>query len=264
MTERDPNTEGGGKVATVAPPGPGAVTGGADEGPDPLASLHKMSTTAGLTYGGQEYVAVNVVAVVAVLLAVVGALSLVADILLVIPLAAVVCAVIAVRQIRDSNGTQTGRWLAALAIVLSLAFAGMVGTRKIMETMQLRSDNRQIEALIEGLAADVKAQKWQSAYSRFTDRFQKRFNLQQFTDRWGAIQKSQYFGPIKGMKGNGLLDMMSDNQTGWPLAGTMVIIESADPNIGEVRQEGYFLKGPEGWKIETIPAIFPNPGRGQQ
>src|SRR4051812_20788417 len=132
MAERNSSTEEGAKVATVAPPGPGRGAG--DEEPDPLASLHKMSTTAGLTYGGQEYVAVNVVAVVAVLLAVVGALALVGDILLVIPLAAVVCAIVALQQIRGSNGTQTGRWLAALAILLSLVFAGTVGTRKIMET----------------------------------------------------------------------------------------------------------------------------------
>ena len=242
-----------GKVATVAPARGGGV--GVDEEPDPLASLHKMSTTAGV--GTQEYVAVNVTAVVAVLLAVLGALSMVVDILLVIPLAAVICAVVALRQIKDSNGTQTGRGLAWAAVVLSVLFAGGVGSRKLMEHAQLREDNRQIQGLIVALGNDVKAGKWQEAYDLFSPRFQARVNLKAFSDRWDALQKNPYFGKVKEMKGNGLLDQGVDNQTNAPIAGTMVLIQSEDANVGETRQEGYFIKQGGAWKIENIPSIFP-------
>ena len=266
MAEHDPypptgvNSADAGKAATAAPPPPATHRRPAedDDGPDPLASLHKMSTTAGLTYGAQEYVAVNVTSVVAVLLAAVGALSLMVDILLVIPIAAVIVAIVALRQISDSNGTQTGRGLAFLAILLSVVFAGIVGTRKLMEASQLRQDSRQIGALIEKLGETVKAEKWQEAYDMFSPRFQKRVNLQAFTDRWKAIQSTQYMGgKIKSMKGNGLLEMGVDPQASEPLAGTMLIMASDDPSLGEARQEMLFVKTGGQWKIENIPAIFP-------
>ena len=44
------------------------------QGPDPLAKLHKMSTTAGVA--SQQYVAVNTSAVIAALLGVASALAL--------------------------------------------------------------------------------------------------------------------------------------------------------------------------------------------
>src|SRR4051794_22135980 len=78
-----------------------------DDGPDPLASLHKMSTTAGIT--SQEYVAINIPSIIALVLGLASIVAVVVPILLVVPLAAIVTAVASLRQIRDSNGTQSGR-----------------------------------------------------------------------------------------------------------------------------------------------------------
>src|SRR5205823_1704721 len=85
----------------VLPPA-GAPANAADPGAggDPPAGLTKMSTTAGVGTG--EYVAVNPVAVAAFLLGLATAAVLLADILLVIPLAGIVCAVIGWRQVRHS------------------------------------------------------------------------------------------------------------------------------------------------------------------
>ena len=51
---------------------------------DPLSKLHKMSTTAGLA--SQQYVAVNIAAVMAALLGVASGLSVFSPLLLVIPI----------------------------------------------------------------------------------------------------------------------------------------------------------------------------------
>src|SRR5690349_615074 len=86
-----------------------------DLGPDPLRSLHKMSTTAGIS--SQEYVAINTAAVWTAALGVASLFALIDPILLVIPLAAVVFGFVALHQIKDSNGTETGRswaWLGLL------------------------------------------------------------------------------------------------------------------------------------------------------
>src|SRR5687767_9287806 len=99
----DPQTGGPrsqGASALQSPP----AAGGGDE---PLAGLFHMSTTAGR--GTQEYVAINHTAVAAFLLGL-GSLSALAHpILLLVPVAAFVCAIVAVRQINRSNGTQTGK-----------------------------------------------------------------------------------------------------------------------------------------------------------
>src|SRR5687768_15951322 len=85
---------------------------------DPLARLHHMSNTAGIT--SQEYVAINLPSVFSTLLGLASLAVLVFHqwVLLVIPLAAIAFGVAALRQIRDSNGTQTGRAFAWVGIVL--------------------------------------------------------------------------------------------------------------------------------------------------
>src|SRR5207249_5999139 len=89
---------------------------------EPLAHLHKMSTTAGL--GSGDYVAVNGTAVFALMLGVASALALMTEVLLIIPLVCVIASVIAWGQIRHSNGTQTGKRLVIAALVLGLGLGG--------------------------------------------------------------------------------------------------------------------------------------------
>src|SRR5438046_5220936 len=86
---------------------------------DPIAHLHRMSTTAGV--GSQEYVAINNLAVIAALLGLGTALAFVHIFFVILGLAGIACGTIAMLQIRDSNGTQGGRGLAWTGIVLSLA-----------------------------------------------------------------------------------------------------------------------------------------------
>src|SRR5215212_974195 len=95
---------------------------------DPLASLHKMSTTAGL--GSTDYVEVNGTAIAALVLGLISAVTLFNEpLLLVVPAAGIVTAIFAFRQIARSNGTQTGSALAVGAILLSLGFGGIMFAR---------------------------------------------------------------------------------------------------------------------------------------
>src|SRR4051794_39838641 len=92
-------------------------------GDDPLSHLHKMSTTAGL--GTTEYVAVNGMSIVALILGLASSLSLFANELLVIPVVAVILGIWALIQIKDSNGTQTGRFLAFFGMFCALLFTAL-------------------------------------------------------------------------------------------------------------------------------------------
>src|SRR5690348_12044880 len=94
-----------------------------------LARLHKMSTTAGL--GSTDYVAVNTPAVIALILGLASAAVLIDPIFFVVPLAGLICSIMAISQIRRSNGTQTGLGLAALALLLTFGFSAFVGYRAL-------------------------------------------------------------------------------------------------------------------------------------
>src|SRR5687768_2615927 len=89
---------------------------------DPIASLHRMSTTAGV--GSQEYVAINNVAIVAAILGLCTALGFLGPFFLILGLAGVICGFVALKEIRNSNGTQSGKLLAWLGVFLSVALAG--------------------------------------------------------------------------------------------------------------------------------------------
>src|SRR5438270_13041568 len=80
-----------------------------------FAHLHKMSTTAGL--GSGDYVAVNIPSVIAILLGIGSSLCLLDPYFLVVPLAGVICSIMALVQIQRSNKTQTGTLLAIGGLV---------------------------------------------------------------------------------------------------------------------------------------------------
>src|SRR5271170_804167 len=85
---------------------PAAPTPVGAAGTDHLRELPKMSSTAGV--GTEEYVAINVPAVFALLLGFAGILALIEAPFVVIALAAIVVAIVAMVQIAKSSGTQAG------------------------------------------------------------------------------------------------------------------------------------------------------------
>src|SRR4051794_3103875 len=142
---------------------------------DPLRSLHKMSRTAGL--GNNEYVAVNPIAVASVLFGLASGLVIFDAIFLIVPAVAVILGVAALYQIRHSNGTQTGRGLAILAIGLAVLFTAVLGSRQIMQIVGTQGDKRKIDQLVRDFGADISARKYDAAYARmgpgFTGRVPK-------------------------------------------------------------------------------------------
>src|SRR5436190_13265608 len=159
---------------------PASASSGSNNADDSLAHMHKMSTTAGV--GTTEYVAINPVSVAAVFLGLASALALMDEVLLAFPAAAIVCAIIALVQIRRSGGTQTGRRLAWIGIVLALVFIASVGGRAIAQRARNRADEQQIDAVIKKLSDAVTAGDYDAAYGLFGDRFQQRVPKAQFVN----------------------------------------------------------------------------------
>src|SRR5687767_2230364 len=128
------------------------------EEPDPLASLHRMSTTAGLQT--REYVAINPWAVGSFLLGVASFLAVLTPYFLALPAVAVVVGVVALVQIRNSNGTQSGRVWALLGLLLALGVGVLEAGRVIAHALESRSDRREIRARLAELGQRINAQQY--------------------------------------------------------------------------------------------------------
>jgi hypothetical protein len=228
---------------------------------DPLAHLHKMSTTAGL--GTTDYVAVNGTSIVALILGLASGLSLFDRVLLAIPVVAIVLAIIAIVQIRDSNGTQTGKGLAALGILLALLFVGLVGGKAVAETYTNREDEIAIEKVIADLDQTLRAGKYSDAYDRlFAERFTSRFTEQTFMETWKhMVEGTKESQGMTDMKSNGRTEFDVNPDTEQKTAVSMAIMDFG-PN--SARLPIVFLKDPSGaWKVSDIPDLFKTPPQGR-
>ena len=169
---------------------------------DPLGRLHKMSTTAGVT--NLDYVAVNQTAIAAVLLGLLSAVSFFGFLLLLIPIVAVVFAVVALRQIGQSNGTQTGRGLALLGLALAVVLGGWAIGQEVLAAARVRGDETAIANTISQVGNLVREGKHKEAYELFDPEFQKKVPLTLFQTRWTQILGSSELGKFELFEWNGV------------------------------------------------------------
>jgi len=222
--------------------------------PAGIESLKKMSTTAGL--GSGDYAAVNTLAVAALMGALLGGLALFTELLLVLPLAAIVCAIVALRQISASNGTQTGKLIAVAAIVISLGITGYVIGSRVVAGMQNKPDQEKLLALIAELDQRMAARDYAGAYQLTTPQFQSRINERRWVDTMLLFEGIADNGGIAGVSWNQTSivyqdDPQSSLKKAW--VGTLFKYrKGAPPNrivIGFLRQDGK-------WLINELEALF--------
>ena len=231
------------------------------DGADPLMHLHKMSTTAGL--GSTDYVAINPTSVLAVILGLASVGAVLFDkILLIIPLAGVICAIVALYQISHSGGTQTGRGLAVLGLLLSLGFAGYVGYQSFAKLQQERRDRATIETLISQFTGHIQNAEFDKGYNLFSPRFQERVKLQEFSDRMKYVQDGSW-GKLQSISTSGRYAFNSDPTTGIRIAQTILQMR-LDKYPEPSNQEAVFRLVGGQWKIEDIPGLFPPANQQQQ
>lgn len=225
---------------------------------DPLAQLHRMSTTAGL--GSQDYVAINATAIAAILLGLLSALCLFSSIFLVIPPVAILCAIIAWFRIRRSNGTQGGRGLALAGLFLAASLGGIKLSHELLQHMRVIPEQQQIAQLMTRMGDLAKAKQWDELWGLYSERFKTeraKVTRQQFIQRWTDLQGPMR-GQLRSIKWNGVnMVFQTDTRTGFPLAAGMVILDLE--NTTPWRQTVIFRKVAERWLIDDMPQLFPPP-----
>lgn len=223
-----------------------------DLGEDALASLHRMSNTAGLS--AQEYVAVNLTAVAAVLAGLATGLIFLSSLWLAVPVIAIVLGIVALRQISSSNGTQTGRLLAWAGILLALGIGGFQLGGQYMERAKEQPLKDEVMAACDAFGQALRQEDYQKAWDMFSERFrtEKKIDFKTFSQRLSGLQGPTQ-GKIKSVKSNGLVDL----QRG-PSAATMILMDWDNAKyVG--RYMIVLAKRNGAWQIDDLPLIFPSP-----
>ena len=220
-----------------------------------------MSTTAGV--GSQEYVAINPWSVATVVFGIASALALMEPVLLIIPLAGLVCGFMALPQIRHSNGTQTGRGLAWFGLVLSIGLTAMAIGKQVAAYAQDRRDTQQIAGTIDEVWRHVDQGQWDQAYALFDDRFHERVSAEQFGQRWKLVLNSP-IGRIKSIRWNGVRPIFQADPDGTTrLAYVRVRIEFGKAG-GQVPEDDLGFRRVNGqWRINNFPLVFPTQKPGE-
>ena len=230
-----------------------------DADPDPLASLHRMSTTAGVT--SQEYVAINIPSVLSLILGLASVLAVLSPVLLLVPVAGIVVAFVSLSQIRASNGTQTGRGFAILGIVLSLAIGSFVLVRAALERSRTAADRDEIVRQIDELGRYISARDYDKAYTMFSDRFQKRVNRAAFDAVWNQAQGYPELGRIVSMQWNQTSIFFQDDPASGARAATAYAWVKFEKSPEMARHPLVFRKVSGKWILDDASQLFPSERR---
>lgn len=234
--------------------GPVAGGGAPAENGDTLSKLYHMSTTAGV--GTQEYVAINPTAVAALILGLASVLALLSSVLLVIPVAGLICALVSISQIRKSNETQTGLALAACGLILSIGLGGGKAGYSIIKRYHVSADEHRVAELMHELGQDLRAENYEKAYALFNDRFHDRISRTTFDNAFAAYKKSS--GVIESIEWNGEPMIMEEE------AGNEVTVASGmaffkfEKDPAPRRSVIVFEKADGKWRVADIEQIFKN------
>lgn len=239
---------------------------------DPIASLYRMSATAGV--GTQDYVAINNLAVVTCVLGLASSVAWLFNtvLLLVIPLAAIGFGIVSLRAIRGSNGTQGGVIPAFGGILLALLFCGAFGLRTWNEARVQREEQVRIEAVIADVQGRLQREEYAGIYDLFIPAFQRRWSEDQtrkpepelgrtpFVELWRGT--AAYYGRVQTFHSNSIyqFDFSGDESLVQRLLGTrrpvvastQALIRCSNRATMDMRQVMVFRRDGADWRLERL------------
>jgi hypothetical protein len=226
-----------------------------EAGTEGLMKLHKMSTTAGV--GSGDYVAVNGTAIAALGLGVATWLTLMHPSLLFIPVAGIICAVLALRQIGESNGTQAGRPLAIIGLLLSLGIGGWIAAKEVGQARALRADREAVAAAIATFGEQLRDNKLAEAYDSTSARFKTQVPRERFVATTAAVRVYERFGTLQHITSNNLAQFATEagGERTAVAAGLLRFDKLEEP----LRQTITLRLADGRWQIDAMPDLFPPP-----
>lgn len=223
-----------------------------------------MSRTAGV--GMADYTAVNPFAVGAMVLGLASALTTIfrEPFLLGLPLLGLLLGVLALVQVKNSNGTQAGKLLALGGIILSLAFGGLVVVNHFKEKARLERYKQSLTKLVSDWGDDLVAGNFDQMYAKFDAPFQNRVKMDVFKARLSQVRDGRlYMAKPTAIHLEPRIAIELDESTGQHTALGVMKLEVEKPpgtDADLMTFENIYFRQVEGeWKIEDIPTYFERP-----
>jgi hypothetical protein len=215
-----------------------------------------MSATAGV--GTQEYVAINPTAVTSLIIGLGSILVFLSSVLLVIPLAGLICGIIAAVQVRRSNGTQTGMGLAVGGILLCLGLGGGRAGYQLLREFHTSNDEKEIARLMDGLGAEINAGHYDQAYAMFGERFHNRISRATFEETFKRFHILSDVGDLQSIEWNGK-SMIFEDEPGndVTIASGMAMFKFAAMPAPS-RSVITFEKIDGKWQVNDMEGLFPS------
>jgi hypothetical protein len=236
----------------------------ADRRKDPaMQKLFQMSRTAGV--GLQDYRAVNVVSVVALMVGVASFFCIVFrdyDMLLALPVLAVILGLVAAIQIARSNRTQTGIPMAVAGLLLGAGFFSYNLYARGHIARENTRFQQELSSVVQQFGAAVAAQDYAGAREHLHPRLRERIGLVTFQRVVDPILRSRaVYGAVgQGMSLGDRVEFVRD-ASGVSASGLMVIeLDAVDPRTnrnGRAREPATFARSGEDWRIADVPNWFP-------
>lgn len=219
-----------------------------------------MSRTAGLGTG--DYASINSLAVASLFFGIASVMVIYGWLLLPIPLTAAILAIAALRQIRNSGGTQVGGPIAAIGLLLALGFGGWQLASGAIQAGQTRADRDEILKLVDRLSQDATSNNLSDAYSLFGAKFRAVFTPEMFEQQFKIREDSPFYGKIKSIQWNGRMEFdVTGNSTGDgnDLEAVTLVKVDAQHLPEPARARMIFRKIDGQWMIDTMPDWFVPP-----
>ena len=229
--------------------------------PDALAGLYHMSNTAGA--GTQEYVAINPVAIWAAFFGIASVLVVMSNVLLVVPLIGAVCSVVALSQIRSSNGTQTGRGLATLGLIFAVALGGGKLGYDLFTNLRTSADESRISQLLHEMGQNVVSGKYDQAYAGFTDAFKQRVSRAEFERDFRDFSTLAGAGTFQGIEWNRQVIIMEEKPDTDIVNGMAMALFQYSGSSEPRRVVVAFEKSGGVWRPDNVESIFPTKKKQQ-
>jgi uncharacterized protein DUF4190 len=225
-------------------------------GPDaePLGHLYKMSPTAGVAT--TDYASINSIAIAAIILGIASLLCLLNPYLLFLPAVGLICGFVAVRQIRNSNGTQVGGGLALAGLLASLLIGGGVGGMQLIRAIRNHVQERQVDALIQSIGQDIRDERYDAVYDLASPRLQSHVSREEFIAGLATLNAVPQLGKVESLQWNGLpmvFEVNSDTGAEHCVAMTLERMQRlAEPG----RELMGFEKVSGKWTLDELPRLF--------
>ena len=188
--------------------------------------------------------------------------------LLFIPAASLICGIVAIRQIRNSNGTQVGMGLAGGGVLLSLLLGGGVLAAQTIEAVHRHADEREIAGLIQQIGQQIHDEQYDTIYAQASQRLRDRIPHDDFVRGVSAFNIVAQVGRLEWLRWNDEPMYFEVNpDSGFEQAGAMAM-EKMEKLPEPGRQLMTFVKESGKWSLYDLSGVFlqqqqPGKGRGR-